>query len=137
MRPVFARARRMCLALPETSEASSHGHPAFYAGVAAGHAMGGRDKHSPKMFCAFEMHWGRPSIAVRVPIVEFDAQVKAGRLFATPYGRGAWTSVWVDGELNWKELTALVGRAYNGVRPRAGATSRGPRAAPAPADASD
>ena len=148
---MFARARRVCLALPETSETSSHGHPNFQAGK--------------KTFCAFEIHHGRPSIALKLPIVEFEAEVAAGLMFATPYGRGAWTSLWVasghakkgatgdpwntegvpaanrvagghakegatatpgtpkvfqqqtgvDESVNWKELTALVRRAYDGV----------------------
>jgi predicted DNA-binding protein (MmcQ/YjbR family) len=98
---VFARARRVCLGLPETSEAPSHGHPIFRAGT--------------KTFCAFEMHHGRPSIAVKLPVAEFEAEVAAGVMFATPYGRDSWTSVWVDQEVNWKELTALLGRAYDGV----------------------
>ncbi len=100
-RPVFARARRICLALPETSETSSHGHPNFQAGK--------------KIFCAFEIQKSRPSIAVRLPFAEFAAQVAADLMFATPYGRGSWISVWVDGEVDWKELTALIGRAYNGI----------------------
>jgi predicted DNA-binding protein (MmcQ/YjbR family) len=110
-RPVFAKARRLCLGLPDTSEASSHDHPVFRAGA--------------KVFCAFEIHWGRPSVAVRVPIAQFDTQAGAGRIFATPYGRGAWTSVWVDGEVDWKELTALIRRAYDGVAPNARAPGVG------------
>ena len=98
-RPVFARARRMCLALPEAIEASSHGHPVFRVGT--------------KMFCAFEMHRKRPSIAVRIPTAEFAEQVEAGRMFATPYGRGAWISLWVDGEIDWKELATLIRLAYD------------------------
>jgi len=98
---VFARARRLCLSLPEVSEASSHGHPIFRVGTT--------------MFCAFEIHQKRPSIAVRIPAVEFDAPVTVGRIFATPYGRGAWTSLWVDGDIDWMELATLVRMAYDGV----------------------
>jgi hypothetical protein len=98
---VYARARRLCLALPETSETSTHGHPNFQAGK--------------KIFCAFEIQRNRPSIAVRLPIAEFDAQVAAGLMFATPYGRGSWTSLWVDGEVGWRDLTTLMQRAYDGV----------------------
>ena len=127
-RPVFARARRLCLELPETSETSSHGHPIFQAGN--------------KTFCAFEIHRNRPSIAVRIPVAEFDAEVAAGRMFDTPYGRGAWTSIWVDrghanegatatpwntvgapgtdtrdgdGDVNWTDLATLIRRARDGV----------------------
>jgi predicted DNA-binding protein (MmcQ/YjbR family) len=95
------RARRLCLGLGETSEASSHGHPVF--------------RVDTKMFCAFEMHHGRPSIAVRVPVSECESQVGEGLMFATPYGRGAWTSAWVDGEVDWTELAALIRRAWEDV----------------------
>jgi predicted DNA-binding protein (MmcQ/YjbR family) len=100
-RPVVARARRVCLALPETHETSGWHHPNFRAGT--------------KTFCAFEIHQNRPSIAVKVPAAEFDAQVAAGLMFATPYGRGSWISLWVDGDVDWKELTVLIRRAYGGV----------------------
>jgi predicted DNA-binding protein (MmcQ/YjbR family) len=102
-RSLFARARRVCLALPEANETSSHGHPNFRAGK--------------KTFCAFEIHKNRPSIAVKLPLAEFDAQVAQGLMFATPYGRGSWVSLWVDGDegVNWRELTRLIRRAYDGV----------------------
>jgi predicted DNA-binding protein (MmcQ/YjbR family) len=100
-RPVFERARRLCLALPETHETSGWHHPNFRAGT--------------KTFCAFEIHQHRPSIALKLPLVEFEAEVAAGLMFATPYGRGAWTSLWVDGRVEWTELTALIRRAYDGV----------------------
>jgi len=116
----------MCLALPEVVEASSHGHPVFLVGT--------------KMFCAFEMHRKRPSIAVRIPTADLEEQMEASGMFATPYGRGAWTSIWVAGghakkgatatpwntagvpatngverEIDWKELATLVQIAYDGV----------------------
>jgi predicted DNA-binding protein (MmcQ/YjbR family) len=81
-RPVFARARRRCLALPETSEVSSWRHPTFRAGK--------------KTFCAFELVSGRPSIALRMSPADVDLALRRQHFFATPYGRGMWASVWVD-----------------------------------------
>jgi hypothetical protein len=55
-RPMFTRLRRVCLALPETTETSSWGRPNFRAGK--------------KTFCAFELVARRPSIAFRVTAAE-------------------------------------------------------------------
>lgn len=54
--PVVRRLRRMCLGLPETKETSSWGHPNFRAGS--------------RIFCAFEIFDGRPSVAFRVNAAE-------------------------------------------------------------------
>jgi predicted DNA-binding protein (MmcQ/YjbR family) len=97
-RPVFTRARRMCLALPETSETSSWDHPNFRVGR--------------KTFCTFEMVNGRPSIAFRLAPADCAAAVQRRHFFGTPYGRGLWVSAWVDGAINWKLIGSLVERSY-------------------------
>jgi predicted DNA-binding protein (MmcQ/YjbR family) len=122
-RPVFARARGLCLQLPESTEKISWGHPNFRAGR--------------KMFCAFEIVRGRPSIAFRLPPADVEALLqrngdhssgkvqkaeaaaqRAGRFFATPYGRGSWVSMWVDGMVNWKLTATLVESSYRTVATR-------------------
>jgi predicted DNA-binding protein (MmcQ/YjbR family) len=102
-RPLYARARRLCLALPETSEKSAWGHPNFRVGT--------------KTFCAFELIKGRPSVAFRLPADAVD-DVLANEGFATPYGRGLWASVWIDGRIDWKRLQALVELSYRTVAPK-------------------
>jgi predicted DNA-binding protein (MmcQ/YjbR family) len=122
-RPVFARARRLCLQLPESTEKISWGHPNFRTGG--------------KTFCAFEIVGGRPSIAFRLPRPDVDALLategdhsspkvqKAAaaarrriRFFPTPYGRGLWVSMWVDGTVNWKSIARLVDFSYRTVASR-------------------
>lgn len=100
-RPVFARARRLCLAFPETAETASWGHPNFRAGK--------------KTFCAFEMIAGRPSIALRLSSTDVDLALGRKHFFATPYGRGRWASVWVDAAIDWKLIARLLDRSYRGV----------------------
>lgn len=105
-RPVFARARRLCLRLPESSEKLAWGHPAFTAGQ--------------KMFCAFEIIRERPSIAFRLPAKEVaaalkDTALKDVRCFASPYGRGLWVSVWVDGAVDWTQIEQFIVRSYRTV----------------------
>jgi predicted DNA-binding protein (MmcQ/YjbR family) len=97
-RPVFARARRLCLAFPETIETPSWGHPNFRAGK--------------KTFCAFEMLSGRPSIAFRLSPRDVDLAHRRKNFFATPYGRGLWVSVRVDGAIDWKLIASLLERSY-------------------------
>jgi len=97
-RPVFARARRLCLALPETTEKQSWGHPNFRAGK--------------KTFCAFEMLTGRPSIGFRLSPADVDRALRRKDFFATPYGRGLWASVWVDGAVDWKLVATMIDRSY-------------------------
>jgi predicted DNA-binding protein (MmcQ/YjbR family) len=100
-RPVFARLRRLCLALPETHEAASWGHPNFRAGT--------------RTFCTFEMIKGRPSVAFRLSPADVDRTARRQGFFATPYGRGLWVSRWVDDRVNWKLMAALVIKSYRSV----------------------
>jgi predicted DNA-binding protein (MmcQ/YjbR family) len=100
-RPVFARARRLCLALPETNETLSWDHPNFRVGR--------------KTFCSFEMVKGRPSIAFRLAPADAEAALQRKHFFATPYGRGLWVSAWVDGVIDWKSIGLLVERSYRSV----------------------
>jgi len=102
-RPVYARVRRLCLALPETTEKTAWGHPNFRVGT--------------KTFCALEVIKGRPSVAFRLPRTAVDELVATSG-FATPYGRGAWASVWVDGRVDWAQMKALVDASYRTVAPK-------------------
>jgi predicted DNA-binding protein (MmcQ/YjbR family) len=111
-RPIYTRLRRLCLALPATSEKTAWGHPNFRVGA--------------KTFCAFEVIRGRPSVAFRLPsaaVVELIAT--AG--FATPYGRGVWASVWLDGRVDWKRMRALVDVSYRTMAPKRLARQAAPK----------
>jgi predicted DNA-binding protein (MmcQ/YjbR family) len=100
-RPVFARARRLCLSFPEATEKVSWGHPNFRAGR--------------KTFCAFELVKGRPSIAFRLPPADVDVACRRPDFFATPYGRGVWASVWVVGAIDWSTIERLLQRSFRAV----------------------
>ncbi|MBI2189542.1 MAG: MmcQ/YjbR family DNA-binding protein [Acidobacteria bacterium] len=98
---MFARARRLCLAFPETNETWSWEHPNFRVGR--------------KTFCTFEMVKGRPSIAFRLAPSDAEAALRRKHFFATPYGRGLWVSAWVDGAIDWKLIGLLIERSYRTV----------------------
>ena len=97
-RAVFARARRLCLAFPETAETSSWGHPNFRAGR--------------KTFCTFEIVSGRPSIAIRLSPADVELALRRKDFFTTPYGRGSWASMWLDATIDWKLIASLLERSY-------------------------
>lgn len=103
-RAVFGRLRKLCLALPETIETSSWGHPNFRAGK--------------RIFCAFERFGGRPSIAFRVSAADAKRLARKRHFFSTPYGRGVWISRWLDVSADLKSLAALIDRSYREVAPK-------------------
>ena len=91
--------RALCLEFPETSEASSWGHPNFRAGK--------------KTFAAVEWFKGRPSFAYRLgPRTADELQQHGSQFFLTPYGRGQWLSMWIDRKVNWRVVRALLDRSY-------------------------
>ena len=100
-RALVLRLRALCLALPETTERSSWGHPNFRAGR--------------RTFAAFEIVGGRPSIAFRLPPGRVDELVRGGNFFVTPYGRGLWASMWVDQRVNWTLVERLLRESYRVV----------------------
>ena len=97
-RPIVEHLRRLCLSFPETIETDSWGHPNFRAGR--------------KIFAAFEIVQGRPSIAVRVSPRHSAKLLRAPGFFATPYGRGLWVSLWADGSVDWTQVRQLLDESY-------------------------
>ena len=98
----LARFRKLCLALPETTETGSWGHPNFRAGK--------------RTFAAFEWIKDRPSLAFNVGADEVDQLLLHGdRFFSTPYGRGQWVSVWADIRIDWPLAEHLIERSYRRV----------------------
>lgn len=99
--PALEKLRSLCLSLPEAREKSSWGHPNFVAGK--------------RTFVTWETVEGRPSIAFRLHRADVERMLARRQFFATPYGRGQWVSVWVDGAVDWMLVTDLVRRSYRGV----------------------
>jgi len=109
--------RRLCLALPDVTEAQSWGHPNFRVGK--------------KTFATFEVYRGRPSIAVKVEAGVEQLLIDDIRFFRTPYGGGrGWVSAWVDHEVDWPLLKDLVRRAQALVAQKRPSRAAGGRARP-------
>jgi predicted DNA-binding protein (MmcQ/YjbR family) len=95
---LLARVRELCLSLPETSEASSWGHPNFRAGK--------------RTFVTFEKINGKDCIAVHLDPFEVSELEKQVGLDRTPYGQGRWISLQLATHPKWSMLEALILKSY-------------------------
>jgi hypothetical protein len=101
--------RRLCLALPGTSERPSHGEPTWFVGK--------------KVFVNFADHHHDDRLAFwcAAPDGAQEALVAAApeRFFRPPYvGHRGWLGVWLDVPVDWDEIAGLVVEAYRTVAPK-------------------
>jgi hypothetical protein len=107
---VIDEIRRICLALPGTTERISHGAPSFFAPkqYAAVRLDGHHGRSEPHLVCAAPP-------GVQEELIEEDPD----RFFRPPYvgGRG-WIGVLLTGDVDRAELTALLAEAHATVTKR-------------------
>ncbi|HEX5504959.1 MAG TPA: MmcQ/YjbR family DNA-binding protein [Thermomicrobiales bacterium] len=106
----LARLRRLCLALPETTERLSHGEPTWFVQGKKTFVMYADHHHDDRLafWCAASPVVQRGLIAAR-----------PDRFFVPPYvGHRGWLGVWLDVPVEWEEIAALVADAYRLVAPR-------------------
>ena len=106
----LARLRKICLALPETSERLSHGAPTFFV----------RDKRAFLMVLTNHHGDGRFAIWCAAPPGDQQLLVDADpeRFFVPPYvGHRGWLGVRLDRAIDWHELAGIVEDAYAEVAP--------------------
>jgi hypothetical protein len=101
-RAAVDRLRKICLALPETSEVEAWGEPTFRVKgkIFAMHASSGTH-HSPD----------RPAVWILSVSVEQDFVLRArpDRYFKPPYvGPSGWIGAWLDQNPPWAEIEELV-----------------------------
>src|SRR3978361_1855076 len=92
--------RRLCLALPETTERPSHGEPTWFV----------RDK---KTFVLYANHHHDDRLAFGCAAPEGAQEALVGsypeRFFVPPYvGHRGWLGVWLDVAVDWGEIADLV-----------------------------
>ena len=103
--------RRICTALPEVTERSSHGAPTWFV----------RDKKTFAMLWADGHHDnGFPHLWLAAPPGEQEALVTARpeTFFRPPYvGHRGWVGVRLDGDVDWTEVAELCTEAFRVVAP--------------------
>lgn len=92
----LSKLREICLALPETSEKLSHGHPTFFAGK--------------KSFATFGIY--SPSIAFKTNPRAAIELASDSRFFPTPYlSNKGWFSIRIE-DVEWEEVSDLLEQSY-------------------------
>ena len=107
---VLERLRRICLALPETSERLSHGAPSFFVREKRCFLMLLDDHHGDGSFGI----WCAAPAGHQELLVAADPE----RFFRPPYvGRRGWLGVRLNDEIDWDELEGIVEDAFATVAP--------------------
>lgn len=97
--------RAICRDLPGTIETVTWGHPTFKAGK--------------KAFAVLEPYKGEFAIAFKASFADQAALTMQPRFYITPYaGKHGWTSLRLQGRLDWREIRDLVERAYRLTAPK-------------------
>jgi hypothetical protein len=110
-RVVLARLRRICLALPETSERLSHGAPSFFI----------REKKCFLMVLDNHHEDGIFGIWCAAPPGNQELLISANpdRFFRPPYvGHRGWLGVRLNDGVDWDELEGIVEDAFATVAPK-------------------
>lgn len=104
------RLRKLCLALPETTERLSHGEPTWFIQGKKTFVTYANHHHDDRL--AF---WCAAPPGAQPALVATDPD----RFFVPPYvGHRGWLGVWLDVPVDWPEIAALVTDAYRQVAPR-------------------
>ena len=103
------RLRDICLALPEAENKPFGGHTAPTYRV--------RDK----MFATTSEQAERPEVWVKLApgaqAILVDSQ--PARFFVPPYvGKSGWVGIWLDGDVDWDQVEALVRESYCLIAPK-------------------
>ena len=102
--------RKICLALPETSERLSHGAPTFFVRGKRAFVMVLTNHHGDGRFAI----WCAAPDGVQRMLVDADPE----RFFVPPYvGHRGWLGVRLDRALDWDELAGICEDAYAQVAP--------------------
>jgi hypothetical protein len=107
----LARIRKLCLALPETTERVSHGAPCFFV----------REKSTFVMFLDNHHADGRLAIWCAAPdgLQQILNETDPERFFRPPYvGHRGWIGIRLDRRPDWAQVASFVVDAYRMVAPR-------------------
>lgn len=108
----LTRLRKIALALPEAHEVEAWGEPTFRV----------KNKIFAMYAHANNHHGGgRHAVWCKASPVNQRLMLDAApnRFFFPPYvGHGGWIGIWLDGKVDWPELTDLLRDAYRMTGPK-------------------
>ena len=86
------------MSLAGTLETSSWGHPNF--------------RVAKRAYVTLEVHEQRPCVAIRLVGDQVRQLCADGLGIPTPYGRGQWISVRLDGRPRWRLIEKLIRQSH-------------------------
>ena len=97
---MITRLRKICSALPDTTETVTFGHPTFQT--------------NGKAFAVFEQYKGEFGLALNVEKELQQVFLKDPRFYLTPYiGKHGWVTLRMEGRVvDWKEVRELLKGSY-------------------------
>jgi hypothetical protein len=112
--------RRLCLALPETTERLSHGEPTWFVRGKKTFVMYADHHHDDRLG-----FWCAAPAGVQEELVAAEPE----RFFRPPYvGHRGWLGVYLDVDVDWTEIGEIVLDAYRVIAPKSLVASLGEHA---------
>ncbi|OLT20408.1 phosphoribosylglycinamide formyltransferase [Pseudonocardia sp. CNS-139] len=108
----LARVRALCTALPETTEARTHGAPTWF--VRRRSFAKFVDPAGHRLDQPYVALWAAAPPGVRQELVA----AAPDRFFEPRFGGRGWVGVRLDGEPDWAEVREVVTDAYRQVAPK-------------------
>jgi hypothetical protein len=109
---LLPRVRRICLALPEVTERSSHGAPTYFVRGKKSFVMAWIDGHHDDQFPHL---WCAAPPGAQEGLVESEPE----RFFRPPYvGHRGWIGLRLDVDVDWDEVAAICEDAFRTVAPK-------------------
>src|SRR6188768_4237440 len=110
-RQALDRMRKICLALPETTERPSHGAPTWFVRGTKTFVMFHDDHHGDGRLAI----WCAAPPGAQQQLVEHEP----ARFFRPPYvGHRGWLGVELDVDPDWSEVAEICADAYRQVAPK-------------------
>jgi hypothetical protein len=107
---ILAEVRKLCLALPETSERPSHGEPTFFVRGKRSFATIWDNHHGDRRFALI----CSAPVGMQATLVQADPE----RFFVPPYvGHRGWLGVRLDRGFDRNEIAGIVEDAYAEIAP--------------------
>jgi hypothetical protein len=109
-RDPFARVRKICLALPETTEKLAWGEPTWRV-AGKMFVMGANNHHDDGRIAI----WCNAPLGAQAMLIELDGK----RFFRPPYvGGKGWVGIDLGGKADWAEVENVILQAYRTTAPK-------------------